>query len=85
MEANEVEELKSKNSEKLQNYTFNELFYNSLGVEHFAISLVDTDRLLEMDLSNNDLGPNFSLLQKIFKKNINIELLNLADCAISGD
>lgn len=61
------------------------MFYSSLGLEHFAIALADTDRLMQLDLSQNDLGPNFVLMQKIFKKNVNIELLNLADCEIAGD
>lgn len=47
---------------KVGNHTFNELFYNSLGLEHFAIALAETDRLTELDLSQNDLGPNFGLL-----------------------
>lgn len=70
MEPKEIEELRRKNKAKLDNYTFNELFYSSLGLEHFAIALADTERLTELDLSENDLGPNFELLQKIFKKNI---------------
>ena len=61
------------------------MFYSSLGLEHFAIALADTERLTELDLSENDLGPNLELLQKIFKKNVNIEFLNLADCDIAGD
>jgi len=56
-----------------------------LGLEHFAIALADTERLTELDLSENDLGPNFELLQKIFKKNVYIEFLNLADCDIADD
>lgn len=57
--------------------------YSSLGVEHFAIALQDTDRILELDLSFNDIGSsNFEYLQRIFKSNVNIELLNLDDCRI---
>lgn len=57
--------------------------YSSLGVEHFAIALRETDRILELDLSTNNIGSaNFEFLQSIFSKNINIELLNLDDCRI---
>jgi hypothetical protein len=60
--------------------------YDSLGIEHFAIALSNTDRVLELDISLNDIGSeNFSLLQKIFKCNIYMELLNLAECNINGD
>tara|TARA_B110000285_G_C15093860_1_gene600734 strand:+ start:1108 stop:1296 length:189 start_codon:yes stop_codon:yes gene_type:complete len=62
MEPEQVEKLRRDNRAKLDNYTFNELFYNSLGAEHFAIALAETDRLTELDLSQNDLGPNFGLL-----------------------
>lgn len=32
------------------------------------------------------MGPkNFNLLQKIFKNNVNIEHLNIADCKIDGE
>ena len=85
LEPGQVNELRMQHPAKIDNYTFNELFYNSLGLEHFAIALAETDRLTELDLSQNDLGPNFGLLQKIFKKNIYIELLNLADCKIDGE
>ena len=48
--------------------------------------MADTDRILELDLSNNDIGAkNFGLLQKIFKTNVNIELLNVADCRMDGE
>ena len=66
--------------------TFHEVLYHSLGLEHFAIALAGTDRLKELDLSENNIGPrNFSFLQRIFKKNEEIELLNLADCRLDGD
>lgn len=35
---------------------------SSLGLEHFAISLQDTDRLKEFDISGNDIGENFHFL-----------------------
>jgi len=57
-----------------------------LGVEHFAIALQDTYRIVELDLSLNDIGSrNFEYLQRIFKSNINIELLNLDDCRIEEE
>lgn len=57
--------------------------YSSLGVEHFALALQDTDRIVELDLSSNDIGSdNFEFLQRIFKSNTNIELLNLDNCRI---
>jgi len=57
-----------------------------LGVEHFAIALQDTYRIVELDLSLNDIGSrNFEYLQRIFKSNINIELLNLDNCRIEEE
>jgi Ran GTPase-activating protein (RanGAP) involved in mRNA processing and transport len=48
--------------------------------------LSQTDRILELDLSFNNIGAkNFCLLQKIFKSNTKLELLNLANCGIDGD
>jgi len=44
--------------------------YFSLGIEHFAKALAETNRIKEMDLSLNDIGPdNFRLLQCIFMSN----------------
>jgi Ran GTPase-activating protein (RanGAP) involved in mRNA processing and transport len=55
-------------------------------LEHLAIALSKTSKILELDLSFNDVGPqNFSLLQRIFKSNIYLELLNLANCGINGE
>ena len=65
---------------------FQSQLFHSLGIEHFAIALSQTARLKELDISENNIGPtNFSFLQRIFKKNVNIELLNLADCSIDGE
>ena len=59
--------------------------HESLGLEHFAIALSKTSAILELDISLNDIGPeNFALLQKIFLSNINLELLNIANCGIDG-
>jgi hypothetical protein len=47
-----------------------QLFYDSLGIEHFSLALTETKRLKFLDLSENDLGPdNFCILQKIFVSN----------------
>ena len=55
-------------------------------MEHFAIALQDTYRIVELDLSLNDIGSrNFEYLQRIFKSNINIELLNLDNCRIEEE
>jgi hypothetical protein len=38
------------------------------------------------DISENDIGHvNFKYLQPIFRDNIEIESLNLADCKINGE
>ena len=60
-----------------------QLFYDSLGIEHFSLALAETKRLKFLDLSENDLGPaNFSILQKIFVSNDQIKHLNIADCNV---
>lgn len=69
----------------MKDFSYQEEFYDSLGLEHFAISLTNTDRIRYLSLSENDLGPkNFSVLQPIFIKNIYIQTLNLADCKLDG-
>lgn len=36
-----------------------------------------------LDISENDIGPqNFKIIMKIFHKNNQIELLNVADCKV---
>jgi Ran GTPase-activating protein (RanGAP) involved in mRNA processing and transport len=78
-------EIKMKNQAKLKDFSYQEEFYNSLGLEHFSIALSDTDRLKHLNLSENDLGVrNFAVLQPIFACNTSIETLNLADCKIDG-
>jgi len=62
------------------------LFYHSLGIDHFASTLSSSDRIQELDLSENDIGPeNFMLLLKIFHSNDKILSLNLADCKLDGE
>lgn len=54
----------------IKNGTFDQIFYSSLGIEHFTISLRKTDNLKVLDLSENDIGVvNFKLLLPIFKIN----------------
>jgi Leucine Rich repeat len=52
-----VIEMKMKNQEKLKDFSFEQLFYDSLGIEHLTIALEATSRLRALDLSENDLGP----------------------------
>lgn len=75
-----------KNQDKLKDFTYQKEFYESLGLEHFSLALCQTDRLEYLDISENDIGPkNFNLLQPIFKKNVKITYLNIADCKIDGE
>ena len=70
----------------MKDFSFQEEFYNSLGLEHFAIALTGTKRLKLLDISENDIGfVNFNFLQPIFRDNTEIESLNLADCKINGE
>jgi Ran GTPase-activating protein (RanGAP) involved in mRNA processing and transport len=75
-----------KNQNRLKDFSFQEEFYNSLGLEHFTIALTGTKRLKLLDISENDIGfVNFNFLQPIFRDNTEIESLNLADCKINGE
>lgn len=70
----------------MQDGTFVECTYSSLGIEHLAIALSETERLKQLDISENNIGhSNFNFLQRVFKKNINLELLNIADCKIDSE
>ena len=78
--------MKMKNQDKLKDFSFEQLFYDSLGLEHLTIALETTNRMQSIDLSENDIGPkNFSLLLRIFPTNTRIELLNIADCKIDAN
>ena len=78
-------EIKLKNQDKLKDSTFDKLFYDSLGLEHFAIAFKNTDRIRSLDISENDIGgDNFLILMPIFESNRFIEHLNVADCQIDG-
>ena len=77
----EVLDIKMKNQEKLLKSTFDKLFYNSLGIEHFTSAFINTNRIKSLDLSENDIGnDNFLIMLPIFESNNTIENLNIADC-----
>ena len=77
----EVLEIKMKNQERLKQSTFDKLFYDSLGLEHFTIAFKNTGRIRSLDISENDIGSeNFLIMLQIFESNIDIENLNIADC-----
>ena len=74
VEESKVIEIKMKHQDKLRDFAYQQLFYDSLGLEHFSLALTNANRLQSLDLSENDLGPtNFALLQKVFEVNTNIE------------
>jgi len=78
-------EIKLKNQDKLQQATFDKLFYDSLGLEHFVLAFKNTDRIVEVDISENDIGSdNFMILMPIFESNTLITKLNVADCNLDG-
>lgn len=86
VEESKVIEIKMKHQDKLRDFAYQQLFYDSLGLEHFSLALTNANRLQSLDLSENDLGPtNFALLQKVFEVNTNIECLNIADCKINDE
>jgi Ran GTPase-activating protein (RanGAP) involved in mRNA processing and transport len=86
VEERKLLEIKMKNQEKLRDSTFEQLFYNSLGIQHFAIAFANTDRIKVLDLSENDIGQqNFMLLMPVFESNTQIAELNVADCKLDGD
>ena len=73
MDERKVLEIKMKNQSKVKDSSFDQLFYHSIGLEHFAIALSDKDKITNLDLSENDIGKNnFILLLNIFKSNIYI-------------
>lgn len=79
-------EIKLRNQEKLQQATFDKLFYDSLGLEHFTLAFKNTNRIVEMDISENDIGSdNFMILMPIFEANTLITKLNVADCNLDGN
>ena len=86
MDERKVLELKMKNQTKIRESTFEQLFYHSIGLEHFAISLGSKDNIRSLDLSENDIGKiNFMTLIPIFQSNVAIQTLNVADCNIDGN
>jgi hypothetical protein len=86
VEESKIIEMKMKHQDKLKDFSFESLFYDSLGIEHFTLALKNMTQLEHLDLSENDIGPsNFKILLPIFKSNINIGYLNVADCKLNGD
>lgn len=78
-------EIKLRNQDKLQEATFDKLFYDSLGLEHFTLAFKNTDRICLLDISENDIGnDNFMILMPIFEANTMIVDLNVADCNLDG-
>jgi hypothetical protein len=86
MDERKVLEIKMKNQTKIRESTFDQLFYHSIGLEHFAIALSSKENIKSLDLSENDIGKtNFMTLMPIFKSNVAIQTLNVADCNIDGN
>ena len=78
-------EIKLRNRDRLQESPFDKLFYDSLGIEHFTLAFSNTNRILELDISENDIGSqNFMILMPIFEANTVIDTLNVADCNMDG-
>lgn len=85
IEEQKVIEMKMKNQDKLKDFSFEQLFYDSLGLEHLTLALETSDRLRHLDLSENDIGPlNFKLLLRVFPNNKEVEYLNVADCKLDA-
>lgn len=60
-------EIKLRNQEKLQAETFDKLFYDSLGLEHFTLAFKNTNKIRLLDISENDIGSeNFMIMMPIF-------------------
>ena len=75
-----------QNQDKIKDYNFESLFYDSLGLEHLSIALSKRSQLENVDLSDNDIGPkSFDLLLKVFEVNDNITNINIADWKIEGN
>jgi len=78
-------EIKLRNQDKLQAETFDKLFYDSLGLEHFTLAFKNKNNIRHLDISENDIGSeNFMILMPIFEANTEIEGLNVADCMLEG-
>ena len=95
LEESKVIELKMQNQDKIKELNFEQLFYDSLGLEHLSLALSQRPMLVHIDLSDNDIGPkNFRLLMKVFETNrgeilnliiLDITFVNIADCKINGE
>lgn len=63
-------EIKLRNQDKLQADTFDKLFYDSLGLQHFTLAFQEKSNIRVLDISENDIGSeNFMILMPIFESN----------------
>lgn len=86
LEESKVIELKIQNKNKIKEISLEDLFYDSLGIEHLSIALSKNPTLEHIDFSNNDIGStNFKFLMNVFKVNLNIKFINIADSKINGE
>jgi Ran GTPase-activating protein (RanGAP) involved in mRNA processing and transport len=85
LEESKMIEMKMQNQDMIKELNFEELFYDSLGLEHFSHALSQRPQLEHLDISDNNIGSvNFQLLMKVFEVNTDINLINIADCKIDG-
>jgi len=85
VEETEVIEMKMKYQDKLKDFSFDTLFYDSLGIEHLTLALQQVSHLEVFDISENDIGPqSFSHLLPIFSSNTRIQSLKVADCNLDS-
>ena len=81
VEPKKLQEILQSSSDKLSQ----DMLYDSLGLEHFTLAFKDTNRIKSLDISENNLGSkNFQILIPIFRSNVKIENLNVADTKIDG-
>ena len=69
-----------QNQDKIKDYNFESLFYDSLGLEHISLAHSKRSQLENVDLSDNEIGSkSFDLLLKVFEVNDKIININIAD------
>ena len=58
-EESKIIEFKMKHQTQLQDpeFSYTQNFYDSIGLEHFALALCNDNRLNHLNLSENDIGP----------------------------
>ena len=82
IDPSKMQEIQASQSDKLSQ----NMLYDSLGLEHFTLAFKSTDRIQALDISENNLGvKNFLILLPIFRSNIFIEELNVAETKIDGE